>query len=136
MRTIIRSSSAAVVLAFAAIGCSHASGSDPAQAADSITRSVYANDYDATVANFDDATKKTVTRTELGALSDRMHALGDYKSLTARDANPDTGKYEYDAAFTNGSLLVLLRVDPDGKIGAYRVEPEAAKAASAASPNG
>ncbi|MBC5802813.1 MAG: hypothetical protein GIX03_07385 [Candidatus Eremiobacteraeota bacterium] len=92
--------------------------------ADRITRAVYANDIDATTTDFDDETKKTVTRSQLGDLSGKMHALGNYRSLTQRRADPDTGKYAYDAHFTNGTMLVELRIDPSGKVGAYRVSPE------------
>ena len=116
------------------VGCaSSAPGADQAKIADTITRAVYANDYDATTANFDDATKKTVTRSDLGELSDRMHALGDYQSLSTRSASPDTGKYEFDAVFTGGTMVVELRIDPDGKIGAYRVVPPVPRAAQSGS---
>jgi hypothetical protein len=129
-----------IVLGSMALGLTacgaHSPADDAKAAADSVTRSIYANDYDAAVAPFEDATKKTMTRDEVGQLSQGMHALGDYTSLTQRSADPDTGKYQYDAAFTNGTLLVQLRVDPDGKIGAYRVQAEPARAASHASPNG
>jgi hypothetical protein len=132
MRTILGSTALCSLIACA----SHSPASDAASAADAITRSVYANDYNAAVSPFDDATKKTMTRDDVATLSAGMHALGDYTSLAQRSANPDTGKYEYDAAFTHGTLLVELRVDPDGKIGAYRVQTEATRAASKASPNG
>ena len=89
---------------------------------------MYANDYDATVADFDDSTKKGVTRSSLGDLSDKMHALGDYQSLGPRSADPDSGKYAYDAHFTGGAMLGELRVDPSGKVGAYRVSSENAPA--------
>ena len=105
------------------VGC--ASGTDPARTADSITRAVYANDLDATVANFDDETKKSVSRSDVGALSDKMHALGTLDSLTPRRANADTGRYAYDAHFTSGTMLVEMRLDPSGKVGAYRVTPAA-----------
>ncbi len=92
--------------------------------ADRITRAVYADDLDATTTDFDDQTKRTITRRQVGALSDRMHALGDYRSLTQRTAQPDSGKYSYDAHFAHGTMLVELRIDPTGKVGAYRVTPE------------
>ncbi len=96
--------------------------------ADRITRAVYADDIDATTADFDAATKQTITRLQVGALSDRMHALGSYTSLTQRSAQPDSGKYAYDAHFTHGTLLIELRIDPTGKVGAYRVSPESGPA--------
>ena len=111
------------LLSCALVGCGSSNANSPDALADKITRAVYANDYDTTVASFDDETKREVTRTDVGALSDRMHALGTLKSLTQRSANTDSGRYEYDAAFTNGALVVQLRVDPSGRVGAYRVVP-------------
>jgi len=130
--TAKNASLAAALLATLLGGCSAQRGAAPGQLAEQITRAVYADDLDATIANFDDATKKTVTRSELGELSDRMHALGDLKSLAPRSADPDSGKYEFDATFSNGSMLVQLRLDPSGKVGAYRVVPEKTAAPAAA----
>jgi hypothetical protein len=123
------------LLAFALLlaACSSGGTADPSGLAEKITRAVYDNDLDTTVASFDDATKRQVTRSQLGEISDRMHALGDIKTFTQRSAEPDKGRYDYDVSFTNGTLLVQLRLDPDGKIGAYRVVPETA--APAASPS-
>lgn len=122
MKHRIGSALACALLACAVTGCASQSAT-PDGLADKITRAVYANDYDATVASFDDETKREVTRTDVGALSDRMHALGTIKSITLRSGNADSGRYEYDASFTGGSLLVELRIDPSGHVGAYRVVP-------------
>ena len=119
----VASASAAFVLFLASCAAKTAGASAPQDAATTITRAVYANDYDATVANFDDATKKTITRADLGELSDRMHALGDFVSLAERSAQPDAGRYLYDASFSGGRMVVELRVDASGKVGAYRVLP-------------
>ena len=120
------------LLALALGGCASRApdATDPAARADRITRAVYADDLDRTVADFDDAAKRQVTRSQLGDMSDRMHGLGDLRSLTQRSADPDSGRYEYDAAFTGGALLVQLRIDPSGKIGAYRIAPETAAASA------
>jgi CO/xanthine dehydrogenase Mo-binding subunit len=118
------SKSAAAIVLLALLDACAPHVNDPRAIADRITRAVYANDITATTADFDDETKKTVTRSQLGDLSDKMHALGDYRSLTQRSADADTGKYAYDAHFANGAMLVELRIDPSGKVGAYRVSPE------------
>ena len=107
----------------AATACASSSGNSPRDLADTTTKSVYASDYDATVAHFDDDLKGQVTRGSIGTLSDRMHALGAYQNLTQTTSDPDHGRYVYDAAFERGHLKVELRIDPDGKIGAYRVAP-------------
>ena len=112
--------SAAVALAIAAVACAQPRP-DPMALADQTTRAVYDADYGATTARFDDALKTQVTRASLGQLSDQMHALGTYQSLKQTSADPDKGRYNYEATFDKGALLVELRVDPDDKIGAYRV---------------
>ncbi|GAC1312582.1 MAG: hypothetical protein NVS2B3_16120 [Vulcanimicrobiaceae bacterium] len=111
-------------LSLALAGCAAPGVSAPQRLADRITRAVYANDLSTTVDLFDDTTKAAITRAELGGLSDRMHALGDFKSIVSRDGNPDTGRYEFDASFTGGMMLVQMRIDPSGKVGAYRIVPE------------
>ena len=115
--------SAAVALAIAAVACSQPR-TDPLALADQTTRGIYMADYDATTARFDDALKSQVTRASIGQLSDQMHALGAYQGLKPKSADPDKGRYDYEATFDKGTLLVELRVDPDDKIGAYRVAPQ------------
>ena len=134
-RRVRRSAPACALLAFCVVACGQ-SQSDPQKTAESITRAVYANDLDTTVARFDDATKKSITRADVGDLSDKMHALGELTSLAPKSADPDSGRYQYDAHFTRGVMLVQLRLDPSGKVGAYRVEPETAPSAAATEPNG
>lgn len=117
----------ALVLAACALSAcgSHGSGNSATGLADSITRAVYANDYDGTVANFDAQTKGEVTRTEIGELSDKMHALGAYRGLTQTNVDPDRGLYDFDLNFASGHMTAKLRLDPSGKVGAYRVIPSA-----------
>ena len=115
---------AAIALAIVACGC--AQRIDPQTLADNATRGVYNVDYAQTTANFDDALKAQVTRASVGQLSDRMHALGAYHGLKPASSDPGKGRYDYEAAFDKGTMLVELRVDPDWKIGAYRVVPPAA----------
>jgi hypothetical protein len=105
-------------------GC--AGKSDPQKIALDMTRAVYADDLAGFSAYFDASTQPTVTRADLGVLSDRMHALGDLQTVAQHDADPDKGRYTYDANFSRGSMLIELRVDPTGKVGAYRVIPESA----------
>jgi hypothetical protein len=121
----IQIASAAIALAVAAAACAQPR-TDPLALADQTTRGVYAADYDATTARFDDALKAQVTRASIGQLSDQMHALGSYQGLKQKSADPDRGRYDYEAAFDKGTLLVELRIDPDDKIGAYRVVPQPA----------
>lgn len=114
---------AAIALALAASACAH--HDDPQALADQATRGVYDVDLARTTAHFDDALKNEVTRASIGSLSDKMHALGEYRGLKAVSSDPDKGRYDYQAAFDKGTMLVELRIDPDEKIGAYRVSPTA-----------
>jgi hypothetical protein len=119
----INVAAAAIALAVAAVACAQPHD-DPMALADQTTRGVYAADYDATTARFDDALKTEVTRASIGQLSDQMHALGAYRGLKQTSADPDKGRYDYEAAFDKGTLLVELRIDPNQKIGAYRIVPQ------------
>jgi hypothetical protein len=116
---------AAIAIAVAATACAQ-TRPEPLALADQTTRAVYAADYDGTTASFDDALKAEVTRASIGQLSDRMHALGAYHGLKQTAADPDKGRYDYEAAFDKGTMLVELRIDPNQKIAAYRVVPQPA----------
>ena len=117
---------AAIALAIAACGCGQ--HDDPQALADQTTRAVYDGDFDRTVAHFDAALTGQVTRASVGQLSDQMHALGTYHGLKQTSTDPDKGRYDFEAAFDKGTLIVQLRMDPTGKIGAYRVTPQASPA--------
>ncbi len=121
MRT--RVVTAALALAIAACACAQ-KADDPQALADQTTRAVYDVDLDRTTARFDDALKAQVTRASIGDLSDKMHALGAYRGLKPLSSDPDKGRYDYQAAFDKGTMRVELRMDPDQKIGAYRVVPQ------------
>ncbi len=114
---------AGLVLALAACGGSPA-GSAQASA-DSVTKAVYNDDMNAATQNFDDTLKSQVTRSELGILSDKMHSLGDYHGLTYLSTDQAKNEYTYRANFGKGWMNVVLRLDPDGKIAAYRAMAKA-----------
>ena len=112
----------AAALAVALSGCG--SSNNPQRLADQTTRALYDGNVDAATANFDDGIKTQVTRAQVGAISDAMHMLGTYKGLQpAQSGDPQTGRYDYNASFERGTMLVMVRLDPDGKIAAYRVSP-------------
>ena len=118
---------AAVALAIAASGCAQPQQTDPLAVADQTTRAVYDMNLDLTTARFDDTLKAQATRASIGAMSDQMHALGTYRGLKAVSSDPDKGRYVYTAAFDKGTMVVQLRLDPNQKIGAFRVEPQPAR---------
>jgi hypothetical protein len=105
-----------------------ACGSKEIRMADATTRAVYDNDIDGVTHNFTPDLAKQVNRAELGALSDVMHGHGDYKGLTETGSEPD-GAFDFRADFSNGSMLVKMKLDSDGRISGYRVIPEASSPA-------
>ncbi|HTJ26810.1 MAG TPA: hypothetical protein VMA36_11680 [Candidatus Limnocylindria bacterium] len=117
----MRAGLAALAVALAASGCG--AKSDPQSLADDTTQGIYNADLARTTAHFDDALKSQVTRASIGDLADKMHALGTYHGLKAVQSEPDKGRYDYDAAFDKGTMRIQLRLDPNQKIGAYRVVP-------------
>jgi hypothetical protein len=105
-------------LALAACG----GGNGQAQSlADSTTKAVYNDDPSGVTAHFDDNLKSQVTRTEVGILSDQMHKQGDYHGLVFVSNDPNKNEYTYRANFSKGSMNVVMRLDSNGQIAAYRV---------------
>ena len=105
--------------------CSASAGGGAAQSsAESVTKAVYANDMTGVTPNFDSALQTQVSRAEVGALSDKMHALGDYKGLSFVSSDPTKSEYTYRADFERGTMNVVIRLDPDGKLAAYRIFPQ------------
>jgi predicted small lipoprotein YifL len=111
---------AVLALAVSIAGCSH---DGPQMLAEATTRAAYANDLNGTVAHFDPALKAQVTRATVGELSDALNALGTLHGFTAVGSTPAQGRYDYQASFERGRMLVQLRLDPDQQIAAYRVTP-------------
>ena len=117
----------AAVLAVVLAGCSSGSAADRAQKlADDATKAVYNNDMAGLTANMNTALVPTVTRAQLGDLSDKMHAQGDYEGLTPAGSDTLKSEYDFKAKFTKGTWTVMVRLDGDGKIAAYRVAPSSA----------
>lgn len=102
-------------------GCGGSPAGQAQSQADSVTKAVYNNDAAAVQQNFDNNLKGKVTRAQVGMLSDKLHKLGDYKGLTYVSNDNVKNEYNYTANFSNGSAPVVLRLDSDGKIAAYRI---------------
>lgn len=111
----------AVTLALLA-GCANKLSAGSAQGtADGITKAVYNDDIAAVTRQFDPTLAKTVTRAEVGTLSDTLHAHGSYQGLTLLNADISRNEFTFRAGFTKGSANVVLRLDPNGDVAAYRV---------------
>lgn len=119
-RRVLLAAALAVLLA----GCSAGSASDRAlKLADDATKAVYNDDMAGLTANMNAALVPTITRAQLGDLADKMHALGDYQGLTPAGSDTLKSEYDFKAKFEKGTWTVILRLDGDGKIAAYRVAP-------------
>ncbi len=82
---------------------------------------MYNDDPNSVTSHFDDQLKPQVTRTEVGILSDQMHKQGDYQGLTFVSDDPTKNEYTYRANFSKGSMNVVIKLDQNGQIAAYRV---------------
>ena len=125
----------AIAAALAAVlaGCAQFGSMQPKDEATKVTQALYNNDLSAATANFDDSLKDQATRAQVATISDKMHSLGDFQSLTEIKHDDDTRRYWYDAKFSNGDMAIEMRLHADGKIAAYRIVPQAAPQATAAS---
>ena len=122
----MRAAAVALALGMLVCGCSaNQSGGSAASTADGVTKAVYNDDMTGVTESFDDQLKNQVSRGEVGVLSDKMHALGDYKGLTYLSGDPAKSEFTYRADFVRGSMNVVVRVDSDGRLAAYRVFPTA-----------
>jgi len=114
---------AAVALACILSSCGVAH--TPERLADQTTRALYEDNHDAAIANFDEHLKLRVTRERVGAISDQMHSLGRYNGLSELHVNKDAGRFNYMAKFDRGTMIVMVMVDPAGRIAAYHLRPAA-----------
>jgi hypothetical protein len=99
------------------------SGNDPQSLANTVTRAVYDNNASAVQPYFDDALRAQVSRASVGVISDKMHELGSYNGLTLLGSDTTKREYSYRANFSKGAVNIVVRVDPDGRLAAYRVFP-------------
>lgn len=109
--------------ALALAGCASASADTPIDVADQVTKAVYSDDINGTVAHFDDGLRSQVKTTDVDQLSRVMHDMGSLKKLSTVNADNLNRRYDYQASFDRGAMLVQLRLDPDGRVAAYRVTP-------------
>jgi hypothetical protein len=98
-------------------------GGGPQSAANGVTRAVYDDNLASVAPYFDEATRAKVSRASVGVLSDKMHALGSYNGLTFLGSDVTKHEYTYRASFSKGTMNVVVRLDGDGRLAAYRVFP-------------
>lgn len=118
----MRSLGMALAGVLALAGCA-ASANTPIDVTDQVTRAVYSDDLNGTVAHFDDGLRSQVKTDDVDQLSHAMRNLGSYRKLATVNADNLNRRYDYQAAFDRGAMLVQVRFDPDGRVAAYRVTP-------------
>jgi delta 1-pyrroline-5-carboxylate dehydrogenase len=97
--------------------------------ADAVTRAIYADDVHGVTSRLESSIAGTITRAQVGTLSDKMHALGayqglqpgNYRGLTLPPAPKSSGEHVYQAIFARGVMFVAVKLAPDGRLLAYRV---------------
>jgi len=125
MRAYLAIAALAAVLA----GCGLLAGPNATDEATKVAQALYNDDLSSVTANFDSTLKDQATRTQVAAISDKMHALGEFQGLTEIKRDNDTRRYWYDAKFSNGDMTIQMRLHADGTIAAYRLLTAAATAA-------
>jgi hypothetical protein len=112
------------LLLLALVACRGAAA-DPAEQAQRLaqaaTNAIYANDPAGVRSQLDDTIARLVTRAQVGALSDKFHALGAYRGLTFLVSDPTKSEFTYNAAFERGNVNVVVRLGQDGRLAAYRI---------------
>lgn len=114
----------AAAIALTSACASNSPGDRAQKLADAATKAVYNDDVAALTSNMNAQLVPTVTRAQVGDLSDKLHALGDYQGLTPTATDSLKSEYDFDAKFTKATWTVMVRLDADGKIAAYRVAPK------------
>lgn len=117
MRALAAGAATALLALYA---CGTATG--PQKVVNDTTAAVYNDDLNAMQSHFDPALQKQVTIDGVGALSQKLHAFGAYKSLTQTAADPNGGRYDYTASFDRANMAVHVRMDQNGQIAAYRID--------------
>lgn len=124
----MRLSVGAVVLATTALIACHGARTDTTPHAvaltvtDAATKAVYNDDLNAMQARFDDELRKMVTIDQVAMMSTKLKALGSYKGLEPTAADEAKGRYDFSARFDQATIPVHVRLDPDGRLGAYRMD--------------
>jgi len=90
--------------------------------ADKAIRFIYAGDVHNTQQLFDADVRRTITPDSVNQLSSVMNAFGNYLGVT-QIAALSNRRYDLEAQFAHGSMLVQMRLDPAGKVAALHIIP-------------
>jgi hypothetical protein len=116
---IFKGAVALAVLATAACAASN----KPLALADRLTRAAYTGDVATIRSTLAPNVRTRVTPASVAQLKARMRRYGTYEGLRSVSEIPAERRYDFEAEFTTGSMLVQLRLDEHGAVAAYRVIP-------------
>lgn len=94
----------------------------PEDIADQTMRSIASDNVDTTAAYFNKEARATMTPASVHALARVMHLFGEYRDVR-QIAALQNRRYDLEAGFDLGSMLIQMRLDKDGKIAALHVIP-------------
>ncbi|MDH2908521.1 MAG: hypothetical protein HKL92_05225 [Candidatus Eremiobacteraeota bacterium] len=109
-----------MLLAAAAFaGCAAAPQAQAQRLTESMTRAIL-SDNPGSVAHGLSGVGK-ISRAEVGLLSDKLNALGKYQGLKLLAYNATKNEFAYRANFTKGETRIVVRLDRQDRLSAYRV---------------
>jgi hypothetical protein len=113
----------AFILVAAAFGCGGRTPT-PMELAEFTTRAVYDADVPRTTTYFDAPLRSTVTPQSVADVSKLMHRYGSYQGVAQEIEISKNERYDFEALFSEGSMLVQMRLGEAGKtITAFRLLP-------------
>lgn len=96
----------------------------PLELADFTTRAVYDADVPRATKYFDARLRSTVTPQSVADVSRLMHRYGSYQGVAQQIEISKNARYDFEALFSEGSMLVQMRLGEGGKtITAFRLLP-------------
>ena len=105
-------------------GCAAHRTPSPRELADFTTRAVYDADVPRTATYFDSGLRSAVTPQSVAAVSKIMHRYGSYQGVAQAIEISKNARYDFEAQFSEGSMLVQMRLGEAGKtITAFRLVP-------------
>ncbi|MDB5041015.1 MAG: hypothetical protein JWN27_1741 [Candidatus Eremiobacteraeota bacterium] len=112
-----------VAVAVAACGCARHDPT-PLELADFTTRAVYDADVPRATTYFDARLRSSVTPRSVTDVSKLMHRYGSYQGVAQQIEISKNARYDFEALFSQGSMLVQMRLGEGGKtITAFRLVP-------------
>ena len=92
--------------------------------ADFTTRAVYDADVARATTYFDARLRSSVTPRSVTDVSKLMHRYGSYQGVAQQIEISKNARYDFEALFSQGSMLVQMRLGKGGKtITAFRLVP-------------